>query len=384
MKREVFQYDQIIREVGNELISQFDINKNVLSGINGPYNDAETIVRNLSHLIVITSIEIIIYKRGELRIPLIIMGDQLIKEAKSNGLYVLRSEKGKDDCNGVIGHAWVMEAFIYLYKVFRDKKYLEKALEIYNKHEFNFKLGLWNRPVDSTKTPNIDYTLNHQLWFSAISGELYEVTRNINISKDIERLFEQLITNTTIDCNGLIAHSIVNKISFHDIVKSNIKRTIDKVNRLLKRKSYSYKENGYHIFNIAALARLYKVFPENNFWSSKKFLKILKYTNGERLSLELLNPHVELDISLSNSIKNEYEKEFNIYGYPYNVPGFEMYYIKQVLGDRISDEVIKKYLSKQFELTYDTITGKFGHACFDKVTINYRIYEYYKALEERD
>ena len=74
----------------------------------------------------------------------------------------------------------------------------------------------------------------------------------------------------------------------------------------------------------------------------------------------------------------------NIYGYPYNVPGFEILFIHYVFRDKIPLELVIKYLNKQFELTYDEMSDQFGKGCYDKVTINYRIYEYYKALELRD
>ena len=77
-------------------------------------------------------------------------------------------------------------------------------------------------------------------------------------------------------------------------------------------------------------------------------------------------------------------KKINIYGYPYNVPGFEMFYLKQVLPNKIKNEVVSMHMDNQIKLTYDESSFTFGVNCFDKTTINYRIYEYYKGLEERD
>lgn len=42
---------------GNSLIKAYEKSNEILTGINGPYDDEELKVRNLCHLIIITSIE---------------------------------------------------------------------------------------------------------------------------------------------------------------------------------------------------------------------------------------------------------------------------------------------------------------------------------------
>lgn len=383
MKNFISFYENIVRETGLFLIEDY-VNKNTVTpGVNGPYDDEETIVRNLSHLIIIASIEISVYHREEFIEQLTYMGDELIRQQKSKGLYVLRNKGSKDECNGVIGHAWVMEAFIYLYKTLDDSMYLEKALEIYKNHYFNYKLGLWHKPINSLNdTAYIDFTLNHQLWFAAISAELYSETHNEIIKNNLDRFFEKLPVNTNINKKGLICHSILNKGSFRATSKAHLKRGLNSLNIVLDKPSYNYKEKGYHIFNVAAFARLYKIFPKKKFWYSSKFEKILNFIHSEKLLEGLLSSEVDKDISLKNRIREETNKDVNIYGFPYNVPGFEVFYIKQIFPSYISNHIMNLYLKNQMKITYDEEKRNFGKKCFDDVVVKYRTYEFYKGLEE--
>ena len=99
------EYDKKIRNVAESLIGSYVKEKRIFTGVNGPYNDLETEVRNLCHLIVITAIESSIYNKKELKQYLFDMGEQLITLSKNNGLYILRNKEKKDQSNGVIGHA---------------------------------------------------------------------------------------------------------------------------------------------------------------------------------------------------------------------------------------------------------------------------------------
>ena len=81
------EFDEKIRTVGQQLIQDYS-NGVLYGGINGPYDDPETKVRNLAHLCIITSIEIMTYKKSEY-IPLLNkMGQELISLRDDSGLYV--------------------------------------------------------------------------------------------------------------------------------------------------------------------------------------------------------------------------------------------------------------------------------------------------------
>lgn len=380
MLSKIDQYSLIIRSMGENLITKYEACGRVETGVNGPYNDKETNVRNLSHLIVITSIELIVFGRIEYR-PIL---EQLSKDLLSyeeNGLYVMRNKEGKDKCNGVIGHAWVMEAYIYLYKSLNDEFFLQKAYQIYKRHDFNKKIGLWHRPAKECNYFAIDYTLNHQLWFAAISSELYQLNGNLDILNDIELFMKLLKKNMGVDSDGLILHFVKRKIGTLSRIKMSIKISLESFRRLLRKPSYLYKELGYHSFNIVAFARLKLVLEDNSFWESKIFRKALEFISSGDLANKLLNSDFGNDISLNNELINDYDNAINVYGFPYNVTGFEILYIGSVFKNNISGDLISEFLDKQFLYTYDEEHNCLGINCFDRVTINYRIYEYYKVFE---
>lgn len=376
-------YDMKIRKIGEYLINEYSINSRIYAGCNGPYNDSETIVRNLCHLIVITSIECLLSDNSDLHLEIQKMTEQLISLREEEGSYILREKENKDKCNGVIGHAWIMEALIYSYKILNNKKYLEVAVELYQLHKFDAKLCLWNRP-SYEKYESIDYTFNHQLWFAAISAELYFFTKDTKIKHNLDLFLNKLSKHLIIDKNGLICHPILYRESIYLTIRGYIKRKIDIVNRLLARPSSSYKENGYHVFNLVAFARLYKIFSEHYFWKSTKFQKALRYASSKTLLRNLTESNIRLDKTMRVDLSSTHLKNINIYGYPYNVTGLELYYLKQVFGKLIDESILEEHLVQQFDTVYNTIPEKNGDAWFDKNTVMYRIYEYYKAMEERD
>ena len=376
------EYTYKIRRLGDKLVQNYKCNNcKIYNGINGPYDDPETKVRNLSHLIIITAIEILKFNKKTYIKDLKLMGSELISLQSSDGIYIMRNKEGKDFCNGVIGHAWVIEAYVYLFKVFKENHYITVAEKLCEKHYFNRSLCLWERPISNKNEEDIDYTLNHQLWYAASLAELNFYLKNEYFEKQLIEFLNKLQVNMSVGMHGKISHSIYNRTSILNKTKNNIKKIINNFNEIMNRPSLQYKEQGYHIFNMMALARLYQLFPEHVFFKSIKFNKTLKYCNTSELLIGLKNPKISLDKSLNNKIINQEEKDLNIYGYPYNVPGFEIMFCKCVFRNKINDQIVNKVMNEQFLLTFDQDTGFFDLKCHDKYTINYRIYEYYRYLE---
>lgn len=374
-------YIDYIRLVGKQLIEDYLKSGHVAMGINGPYDDPETEVRNLAHLVVITAIECISYNIIEYRSLVARMADELLSMVSTDGTYKMRQKTGKDQCNGVIGHAWFNEGLLYAYKVTGDNKYIDEAVRICRIHEFQHKLGLWGRPLMGNNDSAIDFTFNHQLWYAASLAELITVVDDINLKTQLDRFFSCLEQNLKIKSNGRIAHSIYSRIRRKEALKMRIKKAVEFIKESIGRPSLRYKEVGYHIFNLMAFARLYNACPKYEFFCSKKFKKICSYLNDTTFQNELESANLQMDgSSHGNSLSNE-EKSLNIYGYPYNVVGFEIAYCKRILGERINDKAAEKLISKQFKLTWDDDKNCFGNLCHDRHTVNYRIYEYYRCIE---
>lgn len=373
--------EEIINGVASKLIEYYKSNKQIFEGINGPYDDPETRVRNLSHLIVIVCI--MNQRTGGYSDLLNIMADDLKSNIEENGLYKMRKKPGKDQSNGVIGHAWVIEALTYLYKNLNDESCLSLAVDLAGKHIFSKEYNLWYIPVENGKSSEIDLTLNHQLWYAASLAELNSIVKSDDIKLQVNSFMDNLpkICKTSVD--GKIAHSIYFRDSFGGKIKGCVKRAIDLTEELLNLPSMTYKEQGYHVFNLMALARLYILFPQAAIFNSSFFEKVIKYVNSQKFFEGLHNSNISKDKSLHNNITDSAEKNINIYGYPYNVPGFELEYISEVFKDYypINKHVVENCMKEQIELTFSDETLMFTHGCHDKWAVNYRTYEYYRYLE---
>jgi len=369
-------------DIGRKLVHRYAETGTVITGVNGPYDDPETEVRNLSHLIVITAIEIMKYKH-EYTQELSKMSEQLLSLADADGLFILRRKKGKDFCNGVIGHSWVMEAMVYLYRVFGEYTYIEAIKKIVKAHKFDEKEKLWRRPDYSPMESNdsIDYTLNHQLWFAASLAECNTILRDNNVQRNLLSFMNNLNHIMEIHINGMIYHSIMQRSVFAQTFKEKVKKYLNILNGILKKKCYDYKEQGYHLFNIMALARIHSILSDNEFFNGRKMRKALQYVNSNDFIFGLESPFINRDKSLNNKISDPDEKAINIYGYTYNVPGLEIMYCSEVFKGYINVSIVKCCSDKQFEYTYDSNHHMLGLRCHDKVVINYRVYEYYRYLE---
>lgn len=374
-------YIDYIRLAGKQLIENYLKSGHVATGINGPYDDPETEVRNLAHLVVITAIECISYNIIEYRNIVARMADELLSMVSTDGTYKMRQKTGKDQCNGVIGHAWLNEGLLYAYKVTGNKKYIDEAVRICRIHDFQPKLGLWGRPLMGNNDSAIDYTFNHQLWFAASLAEVLTVVDDIDLKKQLYRFLSCLKQNLKLKSNGRIAHSIYSRIRRKEALKMRIKMAIEFLKESIGRPSLRYKEVGYHVFNLMAFARLYNAYPGYVFFNSKSFNKICSYLNDTNFQMELETANLQMDGSSHGNSLTDEEKSLNIYGYPYNVVGFEIAYCKKILGNKINSQTAEKLISKQFELTWDNDIKCFGNLCHDKHTVNYRIYEYYRYIE---
>lgn len=367
----------VIRDIGKKLIQNYMNGNQISGGINGPYDDPETPVRNLSHLAIICGIEVLKYGREEYIPALKKIGTEILNRKGRDNLWIMREKATKDQCNGVIGHAWLNEAFIYLFRTLQDEVYIDEALTVARQHGFNQKIGLWKRPTDGT----VDYTMNHQLWYAATLAELNDIVKDIELSRQLDRFMERLPHNLEVSKNGRIRHSVIMHESAKDTLKQKIKNFLSDFHEKQNKPSMAYKEEGYHVFNLFALARLYRVKADSLFWNTVKFKKSINYVHQDEFFVGLENPNVKLDASLKNHITDQEERSVNIYGYPYNVPGFEVAYVAEVFKGMISTDIVDRCLEKQLNYTFDVGKSFFGIKCHDKQTINYRVYEYYRLLE---
>ncbi len=343
-------------------------------GHNGPYNDSETPVRNKGHWLIIFS------KCFELTGKQIYLdtvrklAEYLVsKESRPYGYsFHHRLKEVKDKCNGLIGQAWTFAALAHASLVTENPKFAELAEEVFFQHRFNPECGLWNRLEIDGNIESIDSTFNHQLWFAACASILISSRRN-EIYRRIISFLDALSENLTVLDNGLICHPIENQLrgnKFDLSQISNLKKLKNNVFQIMgirNSKNYDqikdkndrmiYKSIGYHQFNIYAFAMLKETIPEHSFWQSPEFGRSVDYL-------------------LSDEFKNGISD--NIYGFPYNPPGFEIPYSLSVLTDMSESELVEIsswWVNEQFKRCYNPKTRMMDRNTKDSLTHTARIYE---------
>lgn len=295
-----------------------------ISGHNGPYRDKETPIRYKAHMICFlcnTDPEIRYKEQVKLLVAQILSSDYNLQ----NGFFINRFKEGKDQVNGVIGIAWIIEAFSLAtikYNFDETKDYLHQVEE---KIPFIQTRALWQGPVNNHPTGwKTDNNFNHQLWL-AYSLILKSKALNIDVSTNVKLFFSKINHNLNVRKSGLIAHSIRNESKFKGILKD----VRDRIKGLLLGKTKNYKENGYHLFNLFAFARIKQEGFSYLFENNLLFQKALRYCNNELLHNSLNNNHEETDFYYLSPPSN---LRYNRYGIHYNVSGLEYLVIKSIFN----------------------------------------------------
>tara|TARA_Y100000031_G_scaffold41901_1_gene48230 strand:+ start:71 stop:1204 length:1134 start_codon:yes stop_codon:yes gene_type:complete len=343
-------------------------------GHNGPYNDPETLVRNYGHWLItfskcfeMTGEQIYLNKIKE-------FAEYLISDnARPFGYsFHHRSKESKDKCNGLIGQAWTFEALARASSVLDNEDYAQAAEDVFFQHKYNVKIGLWNRLEIDGRILSIDDTFNHQLWFAACAS-LLNTPRREEIRERILRFMDCLPQNLSVLENGLIYHPIerqLNRTGLDRSIKFRLKkfvktflsflRAIDKKTNnfdQIYREKMINKSIGYHQFNMYAFAMLKESLPGHLFWQSFEFERSRKFL-------------------LSDEFKNCLSD--NIYGYPYNPPGFEVPFALSAFSDLTENELVGTsswWVNEQIGRCYNPETQMMDRNTQDPLTQTARIYE---------
>ncbi|MHA1440162.1 MAG: hypothetical protein ACTSPD_21655 [Promethearchaeota archaeon] len=371
-------------EKGIKLLNEYG---KIPGGHNGPYNDQETPVRNSSHWLTIFAKMYEINKKRKFIDAVYKLAEYLISEkARPYGYsFYHRNKKRKDKCNGLIGQAWTFEALAKASEILEENKYKQIAADVFSQHPFNAKVSLWNRVEIEGKEFSIDATFNHQLWFASCSSLIKTDNKN-EINQKIINFLDQIPKNLTVLDNGLIFHKIKwiwKKSIFRNYLINGILRNIYKnIGSFLKERKIVchfssmnefenilmekeiYRSIGYHTFNLYAFAILKNKYPNHKIWQNHIFKKTLKYIFNENYICNI---------------------DKNIYGFPYNAPGFEMPFILSTFfnnnGIRLVNEC-EKWINWQFKNTFNPETHWFDKNNPDPLTLTSRLYEITRVPDE--
>ena len=348
--------------------------KYFIPGHNGLYNDPETPLRNKGHwLIILRWIYKITGDSKCMNSAINLAEDLYNHEARPHGYsFYHRYTEGKDNCNGLIGQAWTFETLAHASEISHDPKYSELAEEVFFQHPYNHDCGLWNRLEIDGDVLSIDPTFNHQLWFAACAS-LLKMQRQEEIRERVFRFMDCLPQNLSVLENGLIYHPIDRQLyqtGSDDSTKSRLIKfaktslsflraidgTTNDSNQMYKEKMIN-KSVGYHQFNLYAFGQLKQSFPDHPFWESNECQKSINYL-------------------LSDEFKNGLRK--NIYGFPYNPPGFEVPYVLSIFANYGEDELVEIstwWINEQFNRCYNPETKMVDRNTDDALTHTARIYE---------
>ena len=333
-------------------ISNQNANGSFSPGVNGPYNDKETPVRNTAHwlFLLLKSYEItgdIKFKNSSVKALEYLM----TAECRPGGYAMFcRDVKNKDQCNGLIGQAWAIESILKGGLILDRQDAVTFAIDIFNSHYFDESRSIWHRLSLDGQIMTPDPTFNHQLWFAAIGSFL----PNKESNRRAFCFFENIASCPKLYSDGIIQHNSQmgyfsknlklsnNKFRF---IYSSIKRFID--SRVLYKKSV-----GYHSFNLYAYGILKQSYPRHEFWNSKTWLSMKNATKTIKFVENLNN---------------------NCYGWTYNSPGIELAFVNEVDSNHVdAQEWLNMQNSEIIKImNVDALTGSSD----DPATSAARLYE---------
>ncbi len=368
-----------VAEISHSIIN--NVNSFISCTANGPYDDHETELRITAHVLCICAFLYEIEKNVSLLQPINKLGKRLLhsESYRPNGYTcICRNKETKDKTNGVIGQAWIIEGLIEAYRVTKNRVYISEAEELFLLHEFDDTCCLWHsRDIDG-RSRSIDNTFNHQLWFAAIGSLLYEITNNNKIGNQVTEFCKNINRICKIHRNGLFIHQI-----YPNMIRGKIKFDLKTIREFTYSMSglpnMAYKENGYHAFNLYALAILEKhgmkeYLPENI------IKKSLRYCENRQYMQSLCSNNHYTDVN-TKDLKACY-LQCNRYGFAYNVTGFEMLYISYVFYKRISLELANEMYNKQIYFTYNEEKHILDRNTEDSRLVTARVYEALRAFAE--
>lgn len=305
MRKKSFLFSLLLDNVKSGLALQKK-DGSMPAGHNGPYFHKQTPIRNTGHWL-ITFIKVYQLTGEKKYLKAAKKCIEYLVKQKEKSTYNLhhRTVKNRDKCNGLIGPAWSMEAFLFAGKELNRPELIKLAADIFNLHVFDKKMGLWRKKEINGDDLGFDWTFNHQLWFAAVSSD-FDQKHYKEIHRQIRIFLNKLTDNLVVAKDGLIKHHVRQ--------------------RLWQKSVPRQKEIGYQQFNLYAFGLLKKNYPNLEFWQSETWNKALNFIDSQAFKKGLEN---------------------NIYSFGYNLAGIETAFALQTFKPN-SREKQKFWLEQQF------------------------------------
>jgi hypothetical protein len=251
------------------------------------YNEQATPVRTTAHWLTTLSEVYRITSKERFQDAAIDALEYLLEdEVRPSGYsFHCRNAPNKDNCNGLVGQAYPIRALAHAGDKLNRRDAIKTALEVYELHNFDTNLRLWEVVETDGEVLSFDRTLNHQLAFAAASSNLLEERQSIK--SDIQTFIDGLHKNLRTDRRGLIRHyvrppqmamiqtvlkkprhwdMVINEIVFHYYARSSNRRQ---------------REIGYQTVNLHWLALLKQRLSKEDYWKTENMKNAINYINSE-------------------------------------------------------------------------------------------------------
>ena len=350
-----------ICEVGQKGLAILEQKNCMPGGVNGPYLDHETPLRNTGHWLQLFAMCYKISRDDKYLVAVKQCAEFLINPACRPHGYAFfhRSTGPKDKVNGLIGPAWTFEALAEASVALDDERYARIGMEVYSLFPFCQDAHLWHIVEVDGNVLDVDNTFNHQLWFAMASASIFKVLRQ-PVDEHIDLFVTHMQDNMTVFKDGLIYHPIEHLKSRK---KYTIKQKVAALRNHCKQKiqfakggpEYMLKKSiGYHSFNTMAISLLQCYVPDHKYWQSSVVHSCFEYLTNDKYIEQL---------------------DDNKFSYPYNPPGFEIP-VSLFFSEGCEDtDFISHWINRQLSFCFSPQSGFLERNTVDGITLTARLYE---------
>lgn len=194
-------------------------------------------------------------------------------------------EKGKDQCDGLIGQAEPIKSLLNAGLLLDREEYINEAIEVFELIPFDYEIGLWESIEITGRKLSFDRTLNHQLIFASYMSKISNLLQPAE--KEIVKFLDRLGENMETHPDGLVQHYIQPPLLTSITTLGNNLRHW----RLLWNEVATYyhqrtenhrnKEQGYQPTVLFSLAILNQEFPEHSVWENNHVQSALEFSKTQ-------------------------------------------------------------------------------------------------------
>ncbi len=261
-------------------------------GHNGPWNDVETPLRTTAHWSILMKFA---FENSE---------DEQFLQAHRKAIHFLlqpfhrprnvtfvcrtSNQSRKNQCNGLVGQAWVLEALLAAHPMAFWEQALELCSSVFGKIPYSEKEHGWNCIETNGQSFGVHRTVNQQAWFSVMALKASQALDEKLLENQAIDFFSYLLTEHPMHkpFPGLFCHET-------DFGNSESWKEIPKLwkNRIFKtdfRPSQLIKSQGYLSFILYALAMGRNCVPNHPQWDTEKSKKSIQ---NALIALEQIGNH---------------------------------------------------------------------------------------------